>query len=196
VKSLRPAVVSSGRRFVFLLALLVVFSAAGYAYLGARPTTAPLDQRLSTPPDDVRLSAAETAFYAYVAPRLHALAGETRALADLGRQKSRNLLQLQAHGERATDLTGEITAYGDVHGVPTRFAGANTAFRAGAAQTVRGMAEARQGFVRFDWERVARATDLFVAGAAELDRATRDLDAAVGANDRTMVVTVVASPSA
>ena len=67
---------------------------------------------------------------------------------------------------------------------------------AGAAQTAQGMTEARQGFVRFDWERVAGATDLFIAGAATLDRATRDLDAAVGANDRTMFVTVVASPSA
>jgi hypothetical protein len=91
-----------------------------------------------------------------IAPRLHALAVETRALADLGRQKSRNLLQLQAHGERATALAREITAYGDEHGVPTRFVSAHTSFRAGAAQTAQGMTEARQGFVRFDWERVAR----------------------------------------
>lgn len=181
---------------MLLVAVLAVLGAAGYAYRAARPTTAPLDQRLATAPAEVRLSPAETAFFAYVAPRLHALAGETHALADLGQRKSRNLLQLQAHGERATELTGEITAYGDTHGIPPRFAGAQTAFRAGAAQTVRGMAEARQGFVRLDWDRVARATDIFVGGAANLDRAVRELDAAVGANGRTMVATPVASPGA
>ena len=142
------------------------------------------------------MSPAETAFFAYVAPRLHALAGETHALADLGRRKSRNLLQLQAHGERATELTREITAYGDERGVPPRFEPAHAAFRAGAAQTVQGMAEARQGFIGLDWDRVARATDIFVAGAAHLDRAARELDAAVGANGRTMGATAVASPDA
>lgn len=185
-----------GRRLVVVLAVLAVVAAAGYAYLAARPTTAPLDQSLATPPDEVRLSPAETAFFAYVAPRLHALAGETHALADLGQKKSRNLLQLQSHGERATALAREITAFGTERGVPPRFASAHTAFRAGAAQTVRGMTEARQGFVRFDWDRVAKATDIFVDGAATLDAAARQLDAAVGANGRTMETTAVASPGA
>src|SRR5687768_10506568 len=87
-KPLGSFVLVRSRRLVLLLAVLAAVGAAGYAYLRARPTTAPLDPSLATPPAEVSLSPAETAFFAYVAPRLHALAVETHALADLGRRKS------------------------------------------------------------------------------------------------------------
>jgi len=63
---------------------------------------------------------------------------------------------------------------------PRRFTSSLTTYRAGATAVRDAMDEARAGFVRFDWDRVAVAYDLVETGAARIRRAASDLAAAAG----------------
>lgn len=126
------------------------------------------------------LSADEQAFYAFVAPRLARISAESEELVDLAEERSRNLLELQTRGERIDEGAQEIDDYVSAHGVPDRFAAAHHQYRQGIAGIRAGMEEARTGFLRFDWDRVAAAVDRFTEGADDLAAALEALHRAAG----------------
>jgi len=136
------------------------------------------------PPAAVSLSADERSYYDDIAPRLREIAAQARVLADLGAQRSRDLLTVQRGQTRLGTLLDEIDEHHAAHGVPDRFRDAGLAYREGAARAREGMAEAQAGFRRFDWDRVGRATAVFETGTQALERAVEAMDRAVEAAPR------------
>jgi hypothetical protein len=128
-----------------------------------------------------QLTTDEQAYYAYVAPRLRELAAQARELARLGEEKSRDIFEIRARGERLDDLIDEIAAYGRDHGIPPRFSGPAAGFAEGARLVRQAMNESQAGFTRFDWDRVAAAVPVFLDGADRLDAAAAELEALGGA---------------
>jgi hypothetical protein len=127
------------------------------------------------------LTAEERAYYEYVTPRLRELAAQARELARLGEEKSRDLFEIQARGARLDELVDEIAAFGRAHGIPARFAPVGAGFAEGARLARQGMEESRRGFATFDWDRVAAAVPIFLAGADRLDLAAAELERLGGA---------------
>lgn len=166
-------------RIVLVPAVVVV---VGAALVGGAAWRSAGRVDVGTPaPAVVALTADERAYHDQIAPRLVELAAQTRALADLGAERSRNLLAIQRGHDRVETLLGEIDRYHASHGVPERFRDAGIAYREGAARAREGMAEAQAGFRRFDWDRVGRATAIFAAGAQTLEEAVAALNRAVAA---------------
>ena len=158
--------------------LAVGIGAVAAAWGGGWPL---IDVQSGTPPPAAAgFNAEERAYYAFVAPRLRQLAAETRELAELGERRSRNLLAIQGRQRRVEALLDELDRFLDEHGTPGRFAATSDAYLDGAASTREGIDEAREGFRRFDWDRVARATGVFTDGAAEIARAVSELDRVAG----------------
>ena len=133
---------------------------------------------IASPPP--RLSDAEATFYADLAPRLRAAAEQAQALVDLGEGRSRNLLAIRAEQRRMDDRLGAVDAIAAARAAPDRFAPALAVYRDGARTVRTAIDEAEAGFLRLDWDRVARATESMAQGAFELDRAVTLLDAAAG----------------
>jgi hypothetical protein len=131
-------------------------------------------------PASAELTVAETEFYGFVAPRLRALAGESQKLAELGRAKSRNLIELQRRGDRIDDVSKQVDDYAAVHPVPDRFAGAYQQYEVGIEAVRRAKEESRSAFVSFDWNRVARAVEVMESGTAELATAAQELEQVAG----------------
>jgi hypothetical protein len=139
------------------------------------------DVTIEAPPSpEIMLTDEEQSYYEYVSPRLRALAGEARMLAAMGAERNRNLFELQARGDNVATLIGEINAFVESNGVPERFGPVMATYREGAVKARQGMDEARQGFMRFDWDRVGTAVPLFTEGADTIDRAADEMDEAVG----------------
>ena len=113
-----------------------------------------------------------------MAPRLRAAAAGAAELVALGESRSRNLLTIRAAQRRMDDRLAAVDALLAAGPTPARFAPALDAYHSGATAVRRAMAEAQAGFLRLDWDRVARATDLLADAAAALDRAAAILDAA------------------
>ena len=155
--------------------LLMVFSSLGDRWLPGG------DLEIgSAPTASVALTADERAYYDYIAPRLTALLTETRALLQLGTEKNRNLLAFQARGRALNDLIEDLDAYVAAHPPPPRFAAMLPDYQQGANLAQRGMIESQAGFLRFDWDRVARAVRLFEAGVTALEQSERSLVTAAG----------------
>lgn len=158
--------------------LAVGVGAVAAAWGGGRPL---IDVQSGTPPPAAAgFNAEERSYYTFVAPRLRQLAAETRELAELGERRSRNLLAIQGRQRRVEALLDELDRFLDEHGTPGRFAATSDSYLDGAASTREGIDEAREGFRRFDWDRVARATGVFTDGAAEIARAVSELDRVAG----------------
>ena len=174
------------RRKLLIGAMLVLVLVAGltgaFAWRGDEERVGPTVE----PP--AALPAAEAAYYAALAPPLRAAVAEARSLVALGERKSRNLLAIRAAQERMTGVLDDIDALLRSGPTPDRFTPAVHAYGRGAAAVRAAMDDAQAGLMRFDWERVARATEVMGQGAAELARASNLLDAAAGE--------AVASPSA
>jgi hypothetical protein len=135
------------------------------------------------------LTAEETAFYEYVAPRLRELVAQSQELAALGRSKSRNLIELQRRGGRVDDLSRQIDDFVSAAGVPARFVSAKEDYATGIVAVRRAKEESRSAFVTFDWERVARAIEVMETGADKLVSAMQELERVAG-------VSAAASPTA
>jgi hypothetical protein len=131
-------------------------------------------------PASAELTVAETEFYGFVAPRLRALAGESQKLAELGRAKSRNLIELQRRGDRIDDVSKQVDDYVAVHAVPERFAAAYRQYEVGIEAVRRAKSESRAAFASFDWDRVARAVEAMETGAADLATAAQELEQVAG----------------
>jgi hypothetical protein len=148
---------------------------------------ADIERRVAPPADTgasvpaaVTLTPEEQAFYDYVGPRLSHLAAEADALAGLGQERSRNLIELQVRSDRVSRISDEIASYVTNVPIPARFAGAMAEYDSGVAALRTGMEDARTAFFGFDWEALGAALDRFTVGADRIARADRMLDAAVG----------------
>jgi hypothetical protein len=139
------------------------------------------------------LPPAEAAYFSEVAPRLARASLDAAVLTEIGERRSRNLLEIrdaQTKMDRALDDLDAILA---ARPPPPRFAPSLATYRKGAAAIRDAMDEAQAGFVRFDWDRVAAASDLAETGAAGLRRSRDELAAAAG---HPVGGTPVASPPA
>jgi hypothetical protein len=130
------------------------------------------------------LTVEEAAFYGYVAPRLRVVAAEARKLEDLGRAKSRNVVELTRRGDRIDEVSQQIDEYAAVHAVPARFASAQERYATGIREVRQAIEESRTAFVTFDWDRVARAVETMERGANDLERATVELERLAGNPDQ------------
>ncbi len=126
------------------------------------------------------LTREEIAFYEYIAPRLRAVTAEAAKLAELGRERSRNVIELQRRGERVSDISQQIDDYVASGPVPARFAPGIRRYAVGIVAVRRAIEESRAAFVSFDWDRVARAVEEMEDGADDLAAAVRELEEAAG----------------
>ena len=128
------------------------------------------------PPAAAALTPDEKAYYDYVAPRLHDLIAELRLLAQLGGQKSRNVIVLQRHYTRASDLIDEIQTYQAGHPLPARFAPAATPLAVGVAQVQTAMSDAESAFFKFQFAKLGDLLAKFDGGADTVNQAVTLLD--------------------
>jgi hypothetical protein len=113
-------------------------------------------------------TAEERAMYDYVSPRLAALTAEAELLEQMGRERSRNLVELQVRSDRVSQLADEIDSFLAYTPVPSRFQPAIDRYVAAVAETRAGMQESRAAVFRFDWDAVAAGLDHFSRGTDEL----------------------------
>ena len=164
----------------WLLAIAVAVVAAGglVGDLGRPPNDDfPLESRMIASPG---LPEADAAYYGELAPLVRAASDEAFALVALGERRERNLLTIRAAQGRMEERLRAVEAFIAARPSPARFVDALTTFGDGAVIVRAAMNEARAGFLRFDWERVARATALMEQGATVLVQANGALDRAVG----------------
>jgi hypothetical protein len=128
------------------------------------------------PPAAAALTPDEKAYYDYVAPKLHDLIAELHLLAQLGGQKSRNIIVLERHYTRASDLIDEIQTYQAGHPLPARFAPAATPLAAGVAQVQTAMAGAESAFLKFQFAKLGDLLAQFDGGAETVNQAVTLLD--------------------
>lgn len=139
-------------------------------------------------PTAIILTAQEREFYDYVSPRLRAIAAESFVLAELGQQRSRNLIELQVRSDRVSATSAEIDTFVTNVTVPARFAQAMAEYDAGVTAIRTGMDEAKAAFFSFNWDALGPALDQFTLGSMRVDASVRSMDAAAG------MATPVASP--
>ena len=96
-------------------------------------------------------------------------------LVALGESKERNLLRIRAGQSAMLSALAEADAWLAAHPA-TQSDPAMAAYRTGAADIRTAMEEAQAGFLRLDFERVARANETLQAGAQSLRQAIDLLD--------------------
>jgi hypothetical protein len=121
------------------------------------------------------LTAQERTYYEYMQPRLVTVDAESRKLADLGRHKSRNLLEIETRGNRVTKAAGEIDTYVGDHGVPLKFARSYESYQEGIENVRAAMKTARAALFSFKFDQVPAAVAQFDAGTLALDHALLQL---------------------
>lgn len=126
-----------------------------------------------------QLSPDEQAFYDFVVPRMLSTSAEADVLAKLGREKSRNILQLQTRGNRIDRYRAEITDYISLHPVPSLFAPNMDTFFRGVNDLQSAMANSKRAMVTFDWDLVAKQISIFEHGAMTVELATKAIQHAV-----------------
>ncbi|HEU5433384.1 MAG TPA: hypothetical protein VFU81_17090, partial [Thermomicrobiales bacterium] len=102
--------------------------------------------------------------------------GTARRLTAMGAQKSRNLLAIRAAQREMIGRLDAADAFLRQHPAPPAGAGAAAAYRDGAARIRAAMDDALAGFLRFDWDRVRRATAEMTAGEGALAGALAAID--------------------
>lgn len=133
------------------------------------------------PPASAALTPDEKAYYDYVAPRMHDLIAELRLLAEMGSQKSRNIIVLERHYTRASDLIGEIEAYQAAHPLPMRFAPAATPLAKGVNEVNTAMSDAQTAFYKLQFDKLGQLLAQFNTGADTIAVAVALLDQLGGA---------------
>lgn len=128
------------------------------------------------PPAAAALTPDEKAYYDYVAPRLHDLVAELNLLAGMGSQKSRNIIVLERHYTRASDLIDQIQKYQASHPLPARFSPAATPLAAGIAEVNASMSNAESAFYKLQFAKLGALLAEFKGGAATIDEAVTLLD--------------------
>jgi hypothetical protein len=161
--------------FLIAVAGLGIFSRNRIEDIVAKPAPA------GTPASpQVELTAEESNFYNYVAPRMLKLSAEAEVLAQLGQSKSRNIVELQTRGNRIDEYAGQISIFIATHPVPIRFAGPMREFFEGVQELQSAMANSKRGMVTFNWDLVAEQIKIFEHGSALVRDATRQIQSEAG----------------
>lgn len=98
-------------------------------------------------------------------------ASQAGALAEMGESRERNLLRINAGQQAMTGALADVDAWLAAHPSEIDSIAAVTAYRDGATSVREAMAEAQSGFLRLDFDRVARATEMMREGEAALNEA-------------------------
>ena len=154
-----------------ILAVLLLFGSIGVMVMTAE------DIDLRNPGEAEGLSAEETAYYEYVAPRLDRLVTEVDDVAVMVEAKSRDILALTISGARIEELSDEIVEYGSQNGVPDRFAGVHASILDATGIATYTFGQARESLRSFDFSRMTGLVEDFRNAADGLHRAQTDLAA-------------------
>lgn len=103
-------------------------------------------------------------------PLLQRASEQADHLVALGMSRERNLLRIYAEQSTMLSALADADAWLAAHPA-NQDDPATVAYHAGAADIRSAMEEAQAGFLRFDFERVARANDTLQAGARSLHQA-------------------------
>jgi hypothetical protein len=171
------------RRSLVVLAVAAVAAAGiwwfgGPAALGptAYPEASPATFAAGLAGSPIIASRADAAWGAAFRPSLLAADETARRLTAMGEQKSRNLLAIRAAQREMIGRLDAADAFLRQHPAPPAGVGAAAAYHNGAARIRAAMDDALAGFLRFDWDRVRRATAEMRAGEAALASALGTLD--------------------
>lgn len=93
----------------------------------------------------------EAAYYEFVAPRLERLVQETDSVLDLVKNRSRNVISLNVHGNRINTLATEIKAFGETRPVPELFAVIHNQIIEGSEFATVAISDAKSALQRFDF---------------------------------------------
>jgi hypothetical protein len=166
------------RRFTLFFACFCLVSLALLGTVGRSWVEELLAEPAPTSPPvplDIELSAQEQSFYNAVVPRMLVVVAEASTLAEMGRAHSRNILELQARGDRVKENASQIEKYAIEHGVPARFQSAYAQFSDGVELLDQAMNDSRQGMLTLDWDKVAASLGVFEAGAETVSSATEKI---------------------
>jgi hypothetical protein len=120
--------------------------------------------------------ASPASFRAGFRPLLERATAAANDLVAMGDARERNLLHIRDGQEAMEAALAEADAWLATHLPSPADEPMVAVYRHGAAAIRTATAEAQAGFLRFDFERVARATETMRSGAADLARATALLD--------------------
>jgi hypothetical protein len=179
------------RRLIFIVAAVLFIVGAGLYFASAgrnelEEIAVPPAQSGTPMPTAAAVSSDERAFYEYVGARLRAMSAESQELIKLGNERSRNVVELQVRSNRVIGLADQIDEYIESRTPPARFVPAVAQYEAGVQLIRSGIADAKSAVLRFDWDAVATALDVFENGTNQLDTAFQMMRDSVGA-DGTMV---------
>ena len=161
------------RNWVVLPAALVLLAIVAGVF-AVRDVRAPTDDLVvvGTP----AAGSTDAAFRAGFLPLVERAAAQARVLVAMGEGRERNLLVIRREQEVMLKSLATADAWLGANPPPAALAPAAAAYRAGAVSIRAAMDEAQAGFLRFDFERVARATEKMRDGAAALHLAASHLD--------------------
>ena len=117
----------------------------------------------------------DAAFRAGFLPLLERVAAEARVLVAMGEDRERNLLRIRRQQEVMLESLAAADAWLGANPPPPALVPAAAAYRDGAEAIRVAMDEAQAGLLRFDFDRVARATDTLADGSSALDLAAMRL---------------------
>jgi hypothetical protein len=163
----------SGRRIAIVGVAIVCLIAGAVAmrYVGM-PADSPMP---GEPSGTVSVPSAD-AFRAGFLPLLTQAAADAQVLVAIGESRERNLVRIHAEQEAMANSLAAADSWLASHQPPASDESAIAAYSHGAAAIRTAMSEAQAGFLRFDFERVARATETLTAGADSLQRALELLE--------------------
>jgi hypothetical protein len=153
-----------------LAALLLAVVLVGLVILGPRRAGTPA----YAPPLAIATPEADP-FRSRFRPLVERAASAATALVTLGESRERNLLRIRAAQTEMNAALDAADAWLATHPVPAADEPAVAAYREGASSIRAAMAEALAGFLHFDFDRVAQATQAMESGAEMIDEAAEAL---------------------
>lgn len=149
--------------------LILIVVAASVALL--RNAAAPATVTPALAPSPAVATPAVAPSSAEFLPLLERAAAEAKALVSLGDSRERNLFRIRAAQAAMSAALADTDAWLAAHPPAAENEAAVVSYRDGAASIREAMTEAQAGFLRLDFERVARATETMREGEAALRHA-------------------------
>jgi hypothetical protein len=120
-------------------------------------------------------AATDAAFRAGFLPLVERVTAEARVLVAMGEDRECNLLRIRRQQAVMLESLAAADAWLGANPPPPTLVPAAAAYRDGAHAIRVAMDEAQAGLLRFDFDRVARATDTLAEGSSALDLAAMRL---------------------
>ncbi len=111
---------------------------------------------------------ADAAFRAGFLPLVERVAAEARVLVAMGKDRERNLLRIRRQQEVMLESLAAADTWLAANPPPPALVPTAAGYRDGAKAIRAAMDEAQAGLLRFDFDRVARATDTLADGSSAL----------------------------